>query len=103
MAVYVDQLFKWPIDSTRWPARRVSVKHDGVWCHFWSDNDLDSIKLLHQTAVQIGLRRQWFQTSATIPHYDLVPIKRKLAIEAGAVEKEIILDDFNQWRKVKPC
>lgn len=97
MAIYVDQLFQWPIENTHRSARKVAERHNGVWCHFWSDNDLDSIKLLHQIAVQIGLRRQWFQSSATIPHYDLVPTKRKLAIQAGAVEKEITLEDFNQW------
>ncbi len=59
------------------------------WCHMMTD-DLTPARLeeLHAMALEIGLRRTWFQDHVTLPHYDLVPSKRRLAVRAGAVEVE---------------
>lgn len=54
----------------------------GPWCHMASD-DLDE---LHRFAAKLRLRRAWFQDHAVMPHYDLRPSKRLLAIERGAIE-----------------
>lgn len=60
----------------------VKVKWAGCeWCHLVADT-LDE---LHNFASQIGLRRQWFQSSASYPHYDIKLEVRKRAIQLGAV------------------
>ena len=51
-------------------------------CHMYAD----SLDELHATARLIGLRRDWFQPKDKLPHYDLVPTKRKAAVRAGAIE-----------------
>jgi hypothetical protein len=40
-------------------------------------------------AERIGLRREWFQDRDGFPHYDLNPWRRKSAIAAGAVVKDL--------------
>ena len=40
---------------------------------------------LHAFAKCLGLRREWFQ-DGSVPHYDLTPRKRALAIKLGATE-----------------
>lgn len=67
MAVYVDRLFK---------------VEQQCWCHMICDGDLFE---LHEMAERIGLKREWFQV-ARVPHYDLVPSKRALALKGGAIE-----------------
>ena len=62
MTVYVDEL------------------RDG-WCHMATDGDLSE---LHALAAKIGLKHRWFQPHRTVPHYDLVASKRRLAIKNGA-------------------
>lgn len=69
MPVYVDALRDWG-----WKL--------GPSCHLMAD----SAEELHAFAARLGLRRSWFQTSSSAPHYDLVASKRKLAVELGAVE-----------------
>ena len=68
----------------------VKVKWAGSeWCHLVADT-LDE---LHSFASQIGLRRQWFQSSASYPHYDIKLSVRIKAIQLGAVpgtRKQII-------------
>ena len=68
----------------------VRVKWAGSeWCHLVADT-LDE---LHSFASQIGLRRNWFQSSASYPHYDIKLSVRIKAIQLGAVpgtRKQII-------------
>ena len=45
--------------------------------------DLDE---LHAMAAKIGLKLDWFQDHKRVPHYDLRPSKRKLAVLVGAAE-----------------
>jgi len=72
MTIYVDELRRYD-------------EPPGRWCHM-AAGKADDLAELHRLAVQIGLKREWFQAGGLTPHYDLVPAKRRLAIEAGAVE-----------------
>lgn len=65
MPVYVDGLVKY---------------RSGNWCHMWAD----SLPELHDMAMQIGLRPEWFQNREGFPHYDLRAPKRLLALRRGA-------------------
>jgi hypothetical protein len=84
MGVYVDRLRDWG-----WRL--------GPSCHLLADTNED----LHAFAARLGLRRSWFQASASGPHYDLTAQKRDLAVRLGAVE----LDDRSfhallcRWRE----
>lgn len=74
MTIYVD------------PIRKVQRVHGSTqWCHMASD---DSTQELHEFAARIGLKRAWFQAHPWVPHYDLTPSKRKLAVLHGATEVE---------------
>jgi alkanesulfonate monooxygenase SsuD/methylene tetrahydromethanopterin reductase-like flavin-dependent oxidoreductase (luciferase family) len=70
VTIYVDTLTEWP-------------NANGLWCHMATDGDLDE---LHAMADRVGLKRAWFQDHPRVPHYDLRPSKRRLAVAAGAVE-----------------
>lgn len=52
-------------------------------CHMLADT-LDE---LHAMADKIRIKRKWFQNKKT-PHYDICQVKRKLAIESGAIEAD---------------
>jgi hypothetical protein len=79
MPIYVDDTFTWPAKHTAPAARR----HGHRWCHLWCDPGEEAA--LHTLAQGIGLLRSWYQTAnPRFPHYDLVPAKRKLAIDHGA-------------------
>lgn len=67
MTIYVDDLHQYP---------------NGWWCHMATDGDLEA---LHAFALALGLKREWFQNHPRMPHYDLRPTKRALAITHGAV------------------
>lgn len=47
----------------------------------------DSLAELHAMAKLIGMKRDWFQDRPGLPHYDLVPARRILALKFGAVEQ----------------
>lgn len=42
------------------------------------------IEELHRFAAAIGLKRNWFQDHPKVPHYDLRPGKRSMALTQGA-------------------
>jgi hypothetical protein len=46
----------------------------------------DTLEELHALAAAIGMKRAWFQVHARLPHYDLTPRRRLLALKAGAVQ-----------------
>lgn len=59
----------------------------------------DTVDELHVFAGKIGLNRSWFQVGS-LPHYDLTPSKRALAICEGVV----ILDRKQavaKWREIR--
>jgi hypothetical protein len=79
MSVYVDPVQQHNGSKTfRWERS----------CHMYAD----TVEELHAMAQAIGLRRSWFQADRdavgrpSLPHYDLVPTRRKEAIAAGAME-----------------
>jgi len=75
MAAYVDN---------------VAIKWGGnTWCHLVAD----SLSELHEIARLLGLRRKWFQVSASYPHYDVTAKTRARALELGVLigdRKQII-------------
>jgi hypothetical protein len=72
MAVFVDPLRDWG-----WRL--------GPSCHLITDGPNEE---LHRFALRLGLRREWFQASASGCHYDLTAGKRALAVRLGAVALE---------------
>jgi hypothetical protein len=73
MSAYVD-----PLINYGWKL--------GPSCHLTADT-LDE---LHTIAKKIGMKRSWFQISASeMPHYDLVRSRRIAAIKNGAIELSI--------------
>jgi Protein of unknown function (DUF4031) len=71
VSVYVDTM-------------RAKFRAGMIMCHMVAD----TLTELHEMALQVGLRREWFQDwpEASFPHYDITLSKRKLALEFGAVE-----------------
>lgn len=57
------------------------------WCHLFADD----LQELHDFALKLGLRLEWFQNKK-FPHYDITLSKRNLAISLGA--QEINLKDY---------
>lgn len=78
MSVYVDPLMGYH-DSQ---IANAAKKHGSQWCHLTAD----SLDELHQFAQSIGLKRAWFQPHSVMPHYDLTPGKRAIAVRNGAIE-----------------
>lgn len=84
MSVYVDVLRDWG-----WRL--------GPSCHLIADTNEE----LHEFALKIGMKREWFQKSSSGPHYDLVRSRRIKAVQLGAIE----LDDkkfhviLEKWRE----
>lgn len=73
MSVYVDAL-----------ERR--GEREGFRWHTSCRMYADTLAELHAMADRIGMWRAWFQDDAGDPHYELVPARRAMAVEAGAVE-----------------
>src|SRR6266568_918702 len=76
--VYVDELSIWVGDKSP------SCFRNKPSCHMYAD----SLDELHDMAVKIGLQKYWFQDKKHLPHYDLTPSKRKLAIINGDIETD---------------
>ena len=74
MSVYVDY------NQTCMPNKNWKYKYV---CHMRAD----TLEELHEMALLIGLKKDWFQSMSRFPHYDLTPNKRRQAIKQGAIEK----------------
>lgn len=73
MSVYIDQVRKWGGSASfRWKES----------CHMYAD----SLFELHAMAKAVGMKREWFQDKPRLPHYDLTPGRRILALKHGAIE-----------------
>lgn len=87
----VDRLRSWPQRAEPGLAERY-FGNGKPSCHLTIDcpdvTAPGALEPLHLLAERIGLRRAWFQNHPTLPHYDLTPQKRALAVAAGAVEVE---------------
>lgn len=78
MAILVDELQEYPEHMISETAKRRGHAKKN-WCHMTSDT---SEKELHEFAIKLGLKREWFQGD----HYDLTTNKRQLAVNYGAEE-----------------
>ena len=67
MAIYVDN------EQIAWRGK--------TWCHLVAD----SLEELHAFALELGLRRAWFQDQASYPHYDVTVSVRERALAMGAL------------------
>jgi len=87
--VYVDQLTRC-IKTRRW--------HHDASCHLFVFPGNE--EALHALASAIGLKREWFQSGSTMPHYDLTENKRRAALDAGAVEAQrlTVVEAIRSWR-----
>jgi len=86
MTIYVDPLFQAGIEKNE-AARQVGERHNHQWCHLYAyPVTIANLEELHDLAWRIGLKRSWFQAKGSLPHYDLVPTKRSLAVANGAQE-----------------
>ncbi len=82
MTVYVDKIFRHPLDGKDAQTKR-NFRNGG--CHMWAD----SVAELKSFAASIGLKLAWFQDRPRFPHFDITPGKRIQAMRAGAVEKSL--------------
>lgn len=80
MSVFVDPLHNYRASSAPHCFRNKPS------CHMYAD----TLEELHAMAKRIGLRRDWFQNSPHLQHYDLTPQKRMAAVRAGAIEHDFI-------------
>lgn len=94
--IYVDKLF---VSESKDPqAKFVGTRTGHRWCHMWCA--VGDEEHLHKMAKSIGMKKEWFQNKKDFPHYDLVPSKRKIAIEKGAIEYSLY-DWIRNGRKLK--
>lgn len=61
-----------------------------IWCHLMAD----SLEELHSFASTIGIKRCWFHSSASYPHYDITIEKKQIALSNGAslADRKTIID-----------
>ncbi|MCG8911432.1 DUF4031 domain-containing protein [Pseudomonas sp. DP-17] len=66
MPIYVDNA------KIKWRGRE--------WCHLVAD----TVDELHDFAMSLGLKRSWYQQTASYPHYDITSATRIKALQLGA-------------------
>ena len=100
MTIYVDPPFETPSQNEQ--AYNVGRRHGHQWSHLYTFPVTgEGLAELHKIAKAIGLKRAWFQQGiGSIPHYDVVPTKRRLAIAQGAIEatREESIKHFKAYR-----
>lgn len=68
------------VDNMRTPFGRM------IMCHMMADSDKELLAM----ADKIGVRRKWHQHPGTSrSHFDICLSKRKLAVQAGAIEVSV--------------
>lgn len=77
MSVYVDELIIYTVSDKVPRCFRGKAS-----CHMYAD----TIEELHQMALKIGMKLEWFQADRRLPHYDLVASRRARAVKMGAIE-----------------
>lgn len=85
MTIYVDEIKAYPQRAQ--PGAERYFGNGKQSCHLWTDGPIEE---LHRFAESIGMRRAWFQQHPTLPHYDLTPNRRRLAVRAGATEVNML-------------
>lgn len=82
--IYVDEIVCWPMKPA--PGAERFFGNGKPSCHMSTDDYSPAgLESLHRFAEGIGMRRSWFQDDEIMPHYDLTPSKRILAVKRGAV------------------
>lgn len=103
MIIKVDRLRVFRSKHTK--VNEVGEKQNNMWCHLYvTPVTKENLLALHNFAKKIGLKKQWFQNNTkSLPHYDLVPTKRELAIKNGAksVEDKELIADSREYRKTQ--
>lgn len=71
-------------------------------CHLFCDKP-ENLAELHDFALHIGLKREWFQDHSVMPHYDLTAAKKMHAIRKRAIEvdQQTEVKWIMQWRRIK--
>ena len=88
MAVYVDALIEYGGSATfRWKES----------CHMYAD----TLEELHEFAKKVGLKREWFQPSPHLCHYDLNGSKRILALRNGAIAHKDRIQSTHKWGQLR--
>src|SRR5688572_13468886 len=84
--IYVDEPRRYPpTPATPKAVLRAGRHEDHYWCHLWCDGTPEGLLVLHRIGRKIGMRREWFQSAAKFPHYDLTPSRRLAALATGEV------------------
>ena len=89
MTVYVDELLRYP---------GAKPPFDKGSCHL----SADTLDELHDFAIRIGMKRAWFQDHKLLPHYDLTPARRVVAVRFGATQ-EGALEGARRRRAMRKC
>ena len=53
-----------------------------IMCHMIADTEQE----LHDMALKIGMKKEWYQKNASFPHYDVCLMRKKVALSNGAIE-----------------
>lgn len=69
-----------------------------VMCHMIADT-LDE---LHTMAEAIGMKREWFQDKGKFMHYDVCKMRKKKALELGAIllERKAFVEKLREQKQV---
>ena len=91
MSILVDEL-------RPWPTKIRCFKQGAAHLTFVAPSTVDD---LHQFALSIGLRREWFQ-GARVEHYDLTAKKREAAVQfleylSSDTAQRYFADGNNEW------
>jgi len=85
--IYVDQIIHW--GNAPAPGAERFFGNGKPSCHMsTSDHSPAGLEALHRFAGKLGMKRAWFQDTDVMPHYDLTPSKRSLAVRNGAIAVE---------------
>jgi hypothetical protein len=87
MTVYVD-----PLMGHGWKR----LGHSAQNCHLFTDA---GVEVLHTFAERIGIKRKWFQDKR-IPHYELAPFRRRVAVACGAVDVDL-REAVDLWARIQ--
>lgn len=93
--VYVDPIQRWPTKIRCFMAGS---------CHMFIElprgDELPDFGALHSVARALGLKREWFQDKADMPHYDLTVSKREMAVKLGVteVERVFVAQEVFRWK-----
>ena len=94
MFIFIDPL-QHCTPNSKWKWEQVSHL-------FCSPSDVNE-KKLHEFALSLGLKPEWYQISNPMNHYDLTPAMREKARQAGAIQLNLsqTVEYIRLWRAYK--